>query len=239
VNPADVGVEHLGQWQAAAISTLDWWREAGVDTLVDDAPRDWLARPTQTAAVVTPLAAPTALPVTLPEFLAWRVSGAAPETAWRGASISAAGPLDAKLMVLVDCPDRDDRDCLLDGAAGRLFDRMLAAIGLSRGHVHLAAVCSRRPLAGRMPREIEAELHRLAVHHVGLLAPERLLLMGDAASRAVTGSEVLRARGTLRAFNHAGGESLTVATFHPRLLLERPAQKADAWRDLQMLMGSR
>jgi DNA polymerase len=28
-----------------------------------------------------------------------------------------------------------------------------------------------------------------------------------------------------------------VATFHPRLLLERPAQKADAWKDLQLLMG--
>jgi DNA polymerase len=27
-----------------------------------------------------------------------------------------------------------------------------------------------------------------------------------------------------------------VATFHPRLLLEQPAHKAGAWRDLQLLM---
>ena len=240
MRPADVGVEHLGQWQAAAISTLDWWREAGVDVLVDDMPRDWLARAPQPAPIVEPVApTPTALPSTLQDFLAWRMSDAAPESAWRGASITASGPLDAKLMVLVDCPDRDDRDCLLGGAAGKLFDRMLAAIGLSRDAVHLAAVCCRRPTAGRMPRETEAELHRLALHHVGLLAPKRLLLMGDAASRAIAGTEVLRARGATRIVNHPGGESLTVATFHPRLLLERPAQKADAWRDLQMLMGTR
>ena len=27
------------------LSTVDWWREAGVDFLVDEEPRDWLAAP--------------------------------------------------------------------------------------------------------------------------------------------------------------------------------------------------
>jgi DNA polymerase len=27
-----------------------------------------------------------------------------------------------------------------------------------------------------------------------------------------------------------------IASFHPRFLLERPAQKAEAWRDLQLLI---
>jgi uracil-DNA glycosylase family 4 len=239
VKPADVGVEHLGQWQAAAISTLDWWRDAGVDVLVDEAPRDWLARPAPARPAPEPVAAPTALPATLAEFLAWRIGETAPESGWRGASIPAGGPLDAELMVLVDCPDKDDRDGLLGGPAGKLFDRMLAAIGLGRDAVHLAALCCRRPVAGRMPKETEAELHRLALHHLGLLGPKRLLLLSDAASRAILGTEVLRARGTLRSVNHKGGETLAVATFHPRLLLERPAQKADAWKDLQLLMGTR
>ena len=234
-----MGAHHPGQWQAAAISALDWWREAGVDVLVEDAPRDWLSRPAPTA-VPAPATAPepSALPATLAEFLTWRAGEAAPEAGWRGASIAASGPLDAELMVLVDCPDRDDRDCLLGGPAGRLFDRMLAAIGLGREAVHLAALCCKRPIAGRMPRETEAELQRLTRHHAALLAPKRLLLMSDAASRALTGTEVLRARGTLRTVNHGKSESVAVATFHPRLLLEWPAQKADAWRDLQLLMGA-
>ena len=239
-----MGAIYPGQWQAAAASALDWWREAGVDVLVEDAPRnwlegDWLAREAPVPAPApAPVAEPGVLPATLTEFLAWRVGELAPEAAWRGVSITASGPEAPALMVLVDCPDREDEDCLLSGRSGKLFDRMLAAIGLARDAVHLAAVCARRPTTGRMPREVEAELHRLAKHHLGLVAPPRLLLLGDAASRAVLGTEVLRARGALRGVKHDGGETGVVATFHPRLLLERPAQKADAWRDLQLLMGN-
>lgn len=222
-------------------SALDWWRDAGVDVLVEDGPRDWLAREAAPVPVEAPVPAPDALPRTMPEFLAWRGGEGAPEAAWRGVSLTASGPADARLMVLVDCPDRDDADCLLSGKAGKLFDRMLAAIGVEREAIHLAAVCVRRPATGRMPRELEAELQRLARHHLGLVAPARVLLLGDAASRALTGTEVLRARGSLRRIKHdapsgVGGETDAVATFHPRLLLERPAQKADAWRDLQLLM---
>lgn len=231
-----MGVEHLGGWQAAAASTLDWWRDAGVDVLVDEHPRDWLAREVAAPPVPAPTPAAPALPVTLAEFLAWRTSDAAPEAAWRGVSVAAAVPHDAELMVLVDCPDRGEESLLSDDD-GRLFDRMLIAMGTRREAVHLAAVCARRPVAGRMPREVEAELHRLARHHVGLLAPKRLLLLGDGASRALAGAEVLRARGTLHAVNHDGGQTAAVATFHPRLLRAQPARKAEAWRDLQLLMG--
>lgn len=141
-------------------------------------------------------------------------------------------------MVLADCPDRDDEPAgaLLSGAAGRLFDRMLAAIGLSRAEVHLAAVCAKRPVGGRMPRELVERLHECARHHVALVAPKRLLLFGDAASRAVLGTEAVRARGSLRRFEHKGATVEVVATHHPRLLLEQPARKADAWRDLQLLV---
>ena len=232
-----MGAEFPGDWRTAAASTLDWWRDAGVDVLVDDSPRDWLARERPAEPTVTPAPAASVLPTTLADFLSWRAGDGAPEAAWRGISVAASGPHDAALMVLVDCPDQGE-DCLLGGAAGRLFDRMLAAIGLARDAVHLAAVCARRPVAGRMPREVQEELHRLARHHVDLLAPGRLLLMGDAASRALTGADVLRARGRLHPVNHAGGQAQAVATFHPRLLLERPAQKSDAWKDLQLLMGA-
>ena len=236
-----MGAEFPGDWRAAAVAALDWWREAGVDTLVDDLPRDWLARVAPPERIASPAAAPTdapaALPATLAEFLAWRTGDAAPEAGWRGVSVAASGPADAAWMILVDCPDQGE-DCLLGGKAGRLFDRMLAAMGLTRETVHLAAVCARRPVAGRMPPDVAAALHRLAQHHVGLLAPKRLLLMGDGAARAVLGADVLRARGRLHRVSHDGGETQAVATFHPRLLLDRPAQKAEAWKDLQLLMGA-
>ncbi|WP_333996299.1 uracil-DNA glycosylase family protein [Sphingomonas sp. 22R3R2A-7] len=162
------------------LSTLDWWQEAGVDTLVDDAPRDWFAAPQAPTpaipAAAVPVVAPSSMPHALADFLTWRNGPDVPEASWGGISLTAAGPADATVMVLVDCPDRDDCDetgggALLSGASGRLLDRMLAAIGLTRSEVHLASVCAKRPTAGRIQREVEDRLAEIAKHHIQLIAP--------------------------------------------------------------------
>ncbi|MEG3165778.1 uracil-DNA glycosylase [Sphingomonas sp. PB2P19] len=234
--------QHIG-WHALAASTLEWWHDAGVDTLVDDLPRDWLAPPAPlpaaanpAAVAALPAAASSEMPALLADFLNWRTGPAMPESSWGGVSFAATGPATADLMVLVDCPERDDGETLLSGPAGRLFDRMLAAIGLTRDAVHLASVCAKRPTAGRVQQDVEAQLAAIAQHHVGLVAPKRLLVLGNAASRAILATDLSQARGRLHAFNHKAGQSATVASFHPRFLLEKPAAKAEAWRDLQMLM---
>ncbi|MFS0771272.1 uracil-DNA glycosylase family protein [Sphingomonas sp. 1P08PE] len=224
-------------------SALEWWRDAGVDVLVDDAVRDWLAVATPAVPADTaPADAPVPgdpLPDSIAAFAAWRLGPEAPEAGWSGISVAASGPVDARVMVLVDCPEREDGDAgaLLSGASGRLLDRMLAAIGLSRETVHLAAVCARRPAAGRIAREVEARLGEIARHHVELVAPERLLLLGDATSRAVLSADRQSVRGRLQPFNHKKGQTGVIASLHPRLLMERPALKAESWRDLRMLVA--
>ena len=238
-----MGADQHFDWLGHAESTLDWWHEAGVDTLVDEAPRDWFAAEARAPAPAparseTPAPVSTALPALYDAFSTWRLSAEAPEASWRGISIAASGPIDAAVMVLVDCPDSDDgaAGMLMSGTVGRLFDRMLAAIGLSREKIHLAAVCAKRPLAGRMPRDTEARLGEIARHHVALAAPKRLLCLGNAASRAILATEMPGNRGNLHRFNHNTGQTGVVTTFHPRLLLEKPALKAEAWQDLQLLM---
>lgn len=237
---------------ALAASALDWWHDAGVDLLVEDAARDWMApepsrpvvfapaaiSPKPGAGIVAPAPA-TQLPDTLEAFLAWRLSDASPEASWDGVSLTATGPADARLMVLVDCPDRDDAEGgqILSGAPGRLFDRMLAAIGLSRDMVHIASVCTRRPLAGRAPADLDTRLAEIALHHVGLVGPRSLLLLGNAASRAVLGTELMTARGHSHPVDHKSGKTSAVASFHPRFLIEKPMAKAESWKDLQRVMG--
>ncbi|MDF0489541.1 uracil-DNA glycosylase family protein [Sphingomonas sp. H39-1-10] len=243
-----MGADQNIMWQDAVASALEWWQDAGIGALADESPRDWFAAPAPPPAVkrvvadqpVAPVVVP--LPTTLDAFLAWRTGPDAPEAGWTGGTpIAAQGSPGAELMVLVDTPERDDVDRLLDGAAGRLFDRMLAAIGHNRDTVYLATLCTVRPLAGRIAPEVEERLAEIARHHVALVAPKRLLILGNATSRALLAMDVARARGSLRRVNHfpAIDEQRTeaVASFHPRLLLERPAQKAEAWRDLQMLIG--
>jgi uracil-DNA glycosylase len=220
-------------------SALEWWRDVGVDILVDGNPRDWLAAPAA-VPVAMPAASPVrpdTLPDTLEAFLTWRTGPDAPDAGWGGDAVLASGPVDAEIMVLLDQPDRDDcaEGRLLSGAAGRLFDRMLAAVGLSRDVVYVAAVCVRRSATGRPARGSEAKLAEAAMHHLSLVRPKRLLLLGDAASRAVLASDASAARGILHRVDHREGTSDAVASFHPRLLLQRPAAKAEAWRDLRLL----
>lgn len=242
-----MGADQNIDWQAAAASALEWWHDAGVDTLTDETARDWTAVPVTAkraaaaAAVAEAEIAP--LPATLAGFEAWRTGPDVPEAGWPGTPIAAVGDAASAIMVLVDLPDREDVESgtLLSGAAGRLFDRMLAAIGRTRADIYLAPLCTARPIAGRVAPEIEARLGELARHHVALVAPQRLLLLGNAASRALTGADVPRGARGLQSLNLDAGQGpvtvATVASFHPRLLLERPTEKARAWKDLQMLVA--
>jgi uracil-DNA glycosylase family 4 len=231
-----MGADQNFDWHGAAASALDWWRDAGVDVVVEDAAFNWLAPPPAPQALVPAADPAAALPATLEAFAAWRTGADMPDAAWGGATILAAGAAGAELMVVVDCPEPGDREALMEGEVGRLFDRMLAAIGRTRADVLLASVCTRRPTTGRVPRELLARLGEIARHHVGLAGPKRILALGDAASRALLGMGAHESRGRLHALNLNGGIKVdVVASHHPRFLLDRPAAKGEAWRDLLML----
>ncbi|MGN6622284.1 MAG: uracil-DNA glycosylase family protein, partial [Sphingomonas sp.] len=166
-----MGADQHIDWNAAAASALDWWQEAGVDTLVDEAPRDWLASVPSTgagaaAATAAPAPAPEKPPATLAAFEAWRIGSAAPDAGW-GRLIAAEGNAESGLMVLVDMPEREDAASgrLLTGEAGRLFDRMLAAIGRDRQSIYLASLAAARPIAGQIAAEDVAPLAALSRQH--------------------------------------------------------------------------
>ncbi|MDB5681267.1 MAG: uracil-DNA glycosylase, partial [Sphingomonas bacterium] len=205
--------------------------------------RDWLARMPAAdklpAAVREEAVEAPRLPDTLAAFAEWRLGPAAPEASWSGQALGTQGDIASGLMIVVDMPDREDdaAGALLSGSAGRLFDRMLAAIGRDRNSVYLTALAVKRPPAGRVADEIGQKLEALIRHHLALAAPKRVLALGNAASRAIMGLDVANARGSLRVVNHDKGTSEVVASFHPRFLLERPAAKADAWKDLMLLIG--
>lgn len=241
-----MGADQNHDWRASIASALEWWRDAGVDCEIDDSPRDWLARATA-VPVMEPLPAqvgdagiePASLPTTLEEFAIWRLGSAAPEAGWPGQALGTQGDVASGLMIVVDMPDREDDAAgqLLSGNAGALFDRMLAAIGRDRQSIYLAALTVKRPPAGRVTEEMGQKLEALIRHHLSLARPKRVLALGNAASRAITGLDVANARASLRQVNHDGGTSEVVASFHPRFLLEKPVAKADAWKDLRLLMG--
>jgi len=224
-----------------ALSALDWWRDAGVDTLVADAPRNWLAEPVGGAPVAAaPRPAPAARPATLPALRAWIESAPTlPDGSLPGRRLLAEGDPASNLMILVDMPEPADGAAgrLLSDETGRLLDRMLAAIGRDRNSVYLASLCHARPAGGRVDPAALSAIADIARQHVTLAAPKRLFLMGQAVSRAILATELVEIRGELRIVNHGGASVEAVASFAPRFLIQNPARKADAWRDLRVLTG--
>jgi uracil-DNA glycosylase len=235
-----MGGEPVQDWQKLTASALEWWRDAGVDMLVEDEVRDWLARTPSPAAPATIAEAaaepvPETLPDTIEAFLAWRSGDAAPEAGWHTPRFAPTGPIDAEWVVVTDVPEADDSDDLLSGPAGRLLDKMLAAVGQSRESVHVVPIAFARPLTGRIAPEDEPRLIELARHHLGLLQPKTLFLLGQSASRVLDATDGWPPSDSLRDINQFGADTRAAVSYHPRWLLERPAVKREAWKHLLLL----
>jgi DNA polymerase len=230
---------------AAAASVLQWWSDAGVDVMIDEEPRDWLRPKPKTPA---PAAAPAEahdegpageLPGQLDLFQAYLASDERLSFAAPGAPrVCPTGDPASGLMIVADMPSTEDcsTGTLISGEAGRLFDRMLAAIGRDRGSIYLAALSCLRSPDGRLATDAAKGCATLARHHVGLVAPRAVLLFGDACSKALTGLPLLQARGRWHEIATHAGPFRALVTFPPSYLLNQPAAKAHAWADLQMLM---
>ncbi len=221
-------------------SLIGWWRDAGVDTLIDDVPTPWLDRNKRVGVLPTATPAPIeqGLPDTLDAFKAWWISDS--PIAGAGPAQTRVAPLGAiapQVMILIDMPELDDHreGLLLAGPCGILIDNMLKAVGLDRSHAYIASLSPSRALTGKIADGDISALARIAAHHIGLVAPERLWLMGSTVSRAMLGMDDSEARGILHNFNHESGTVPAVASFAPRFLLQHPAQKARVWADMHLL----
>jgi uracil-DNA glycosylase family 4 len=121
------------------------------------------------------------------------------------------------------------------GPAGRLLDRMLESIGLSRTtNVYIANVVKCRPPMNRDPAPDEqAACRGFLRKQAALLRPSYVLCLGRVAAQALTGSKdgINRLRGRWLEFE---GLPL-IATFHPSALLRDDSLKRPAWEDLKML----
>lgn len=225
---------------AEARSALAWWLEAGVDVVVQEEPRDWLkpAPPRQRieaaqAAAGSNVAEPSA--ETLTDLQQWLASSAQlPLASATARRILPHGPQDAAIMLLSDAPALEDftGGQPIGGDAWLLAQRMLAAIGLNADQAYSASLSCFHAPGARMSDQDREACAEIARQHIRLAGPGRLLLFGDGPCLALLGKRLVEARGHV----HKVEGIRTVATFHPRHLINRPLDKALAWKDLLLLM---
>jgi DNA polymerase len=229
-------VESIGI--AEARSALAWWLEAGVDSAIQEEPRNWLQ---PTAPRPGPIEAPTTPNVveptheTLGELQDWLASSMQLPLASPAAKrVMPQGLENAAIMLLTDAPTFEDYSAgrPIGGNAWELTKRMLAAIKLSPQHAYIAPLNSVHVTGTKMSAAERESCAEIARRHIKLVRPKRLLLIGEGPAQAILGKPVTQARGHV----HKIEGVRTVATYHPRALINQPSNKSLAWKDLLLLM---
>jgi len=229
-------VESIGI--AEARSALAWWLDAGVDCALQEEPRNWLkpSSPRHATAEVVPqpnLTQPSH--ETLSELQEWLASSAhLPLASASARRILPHGPQNAAVMLLSDAPALEDYTAgqPIGGEAWALTRRMLTAIGIDSGDAYSASLSPMHAPGSRLSEQDREDYAEIARRHIRLVAPKRLLLLGDGPSQALLGKRLVDARGHI----HKLEGVRAVATFHPRHLIKRPLDKSLAWQDLLLLM---
>lgn len=149
------------------------------------------------------------------------------------------GVVETRIMFVGEAPgaEEDRRGLPFVGAAGRLLDRMLAAIGLDRTGCCISNMLFWRPPGNRTPTAEEiATCLPFAQRLIELVAPEVLVLVGGISAKSLLGRSegITRLRGVWRRYESPGLAAPidAIATYHPAYLLRQPIKKREAWRDL-------
>jgi DNA polymerase len=155
-------------------------------------------------------------------------------------TVFADGNPASRIMFVGEAPGHDEDKAGLPfvGRAGKLLDKMMAAIGLDRTSAYIINVMPWRPPDNRNPDPGEVAMCiPFLRRHIELAQPKIMILLGAVSARHVLGLNdgIMKLRGRWLEYR-IGTEMIPVLpTLHPAYLLRQPAHKKLAWRDLQAL----
>jgi uracil-DNA glycosylase len=147
------------------------------------------------------------------------------------------GDANARLMFVGEGPgaDEDTSGIPFVGKAGQLLNNMIQAMGLKREQVYIANIVKCRPPANRTPEPVEANTcDQFLLQQIDVVQPEVVVALGSTAATYLLG--VKQSLSGLRGRWHRCRGAKLAVTYHPAFLLRDPRMKAEAWKDLQMVM---
>ena len=150
------------------------------------------------------------------------------------------GNINSKIMIIGEGPgaNEDAEGKPFVGRAGKLLDKMLAAIKLDRKKVYISNVVNYRPPENRRPTDDEIKRYLPYLKsHIEIIKPKILLLLGSTALNTIVGNEIVisKARGKWIEQEIGSTKLWVIASFHPAFLMRQPDQKKFAWIDLKMI----
>lgn len=120
------------------------------------------------------------------------------------------------------------------GRAGKLLDKILSAISLTRQEVYICNILKCRPPNNRDPLSTEVEqcLPYLE-EQLRIIDPKLIIALGRVSAKTLLGVEDSLKNMRTQVYEYQGIEMRI--TYHPAALLRNPRLKGSAWEDFQMI----
>lgn len=154
----------------------------------------------------------------------------------RTKTVFGGGNPKARIVFVGEAPGRDEdlQGVPFVGRAGKLLDKMLAAVGFSREDVYIANILKCRPPNNRDPLEEEVvECEHYLERQIELIDPLVICALGRVAAQ-----NLLKTKASLKVMRegtHYYNDTRLIITYHPAALLRNPNWKRPAWEDLKLL----
>jgi len=160
-------------------------------------------------------------------------------------AVPGEGCPDARIVFVGEAPgaDEDEQGRPFVGRAGKLLDRMIAAMGLERSDVFICNILKCRPPGNRDPKpdEIIACLPYLQ-KQLEIIEPEIIIALGAHAARTLleTNKPIGQMRGKFYDYYPILGHAPIdlMPTYHPAYLLRNYSQdnRRRVWEDLKKVL---
>lgn len=151
-------------------------------------------------------------------------------------TVFGCGNQNARLMFVGEAPgEQEDKEGIpFVGAAGKLLDKYLDAVGILRDEVYIANILKCRPPHNRdpLPEEGDACIGFLR-EQVKLIRPEIIVCLGRISAMRLIKPDfkITREHGVII---KKGAFAMT-AVYHPAALLRDPSKKEDMYRDMKKI----
>lgn len=159
----------------------------------------------------------------------------------RNKSVFGVGDIYSKIVFVGEGPGADEntKGVPFVGKAGKLLDKMIEAMGLTREDVYITNVVKCRPPKNRNPQpwEVRVCTSSFMNEEIGLIRPHIMVTLGKIASNVVLERKLDKPLGKVRGKWHSVEGIWVMPTFHPAYLLRNAGDKKIAWKDLQKVMA--
>src|SRR5258708_6400378 len=157
--------------------------------------------------------------------------------------VFADGNPQARIMFVGEAPGREEdiEGLPFVGRSGKLLDRMISAIGLSRSSASIANVIPWRPPGNRTPTPQETQICLPFIQRqIELVNPDVLVTLGNPSTQTLlqTRDGIMKTRGRWFDYDTGTRKIRALATFHPAYLLRSSSYKRLAWQYLPSIANA-